>query len=68
MDLSISERLITMLRGTIAVESTVGQGTTFTLTLDLGPLEGVELLDAPAAYRAAVESLPTAAELTAIIA
>ncbi len=68
LGLSISERLIAMLRGTIAVESTVGQGTTFTLTLDLGPLEGVELLDAPIALRSTVESLPTAAELTAIIA
>ncbi|MEX2091213.1 MAG: ATP-binding protein [Pirellulales bacterium] len=68
LGLSISERLITMLGGTIAVESTVGQGTTFTLALDLGPLEGLELLDAPAAYRTQPESHPTAAELTAIIA
>ncbi len=37
LGLSISERLAKTLGGTIGVDSTVGEGTTFTLTLDLGP-------------------------------
>jgi len=51
LGLTISERLSRMLGGTIAVESVLGVGTTFTLTLDLGPAEDLELVDAPSAER-----------------
>lgn len=51
LGLSISERLARMLGGTIAVESTLGLGTTFTLSIDLGPADGIELQDAPTADR-----------------
>ncbi len=49
LGLSISERLARMLGGTISVESTLGEGTTFTLALDLGPADSVELQDASSA-------------------
>jgi len=43
LGLSISSRLAKMLGGKISVESTLGVGTTFTLSIDLGPRERLEL-------------------------
>jgi CheY-like chemotaxis protein len=45
LGLAISKRLAEMLQGSIHVESQVGRGSTFTLTIDTGPLDGVPLLD-----------------------
>ncbi|HTU26862.1 MAG TPA: ATP-binding protein [Pirellulales bacterium] len=45
LGLAISRRLTEMLGGSIAVESKVGRGTTFTCEIDTGPLAGVRLLE-----------------------
>ncbi len=42
LGLTISRRLAEALGGDLTVESEVGKGTTFTLTADTGPLEGVK--------------------------
>jgi PAS domain S-box-containing protein len=47
LGLTISTRLAQMLGGNVAVESTPGEGSTFFLTLDTGPLEGVPMLEDP---------------------
>jgi HPt (histidine-containing phosphotransfer) domain-containing protein len=43
--LAISKRLANMLGGDIQVLSEPGKGSTFTLTINPGPLEGVSMLD-----------------------
>ncbi len=43
LGLSISKRLAEMLGGTITIASTPGQGSTFSVTIETGPLDGVPM-------------------------
>ncbi len=47
LGLTISKRLAEMLGGDISVRSAQGQGSTFVLTLETGPLDGVPMLEDP---------------------
>jgi len=47
LGLIISQRLAQMLGGSIRVESQAGQGSTFTATLETGPLENAQWVDQP---------------------
>jgi signal transduction histidine kinase/CheY-like chemotaxis protein len=49
LGLTISRRIAQALGGQIDVSSEVGRGSTFTVTIATGPLEGVRILDAPTA-------------------
>lgn len=50
LGLTISKRLAMMLGGDLVVShSQMGQGTSFRLTIDVGPIEDIQFLDAPAA-------------------
>ncbi len=49
LGLAISRRFARLLGGDIVAHSTVGEGTVFVVTLDPGPIAGVEMLDAEAA-------------------
>ena len=47
LGLAISKRLAQSLGGDIVVESDLGRGSKFTMTVDTGPLEGVEFAEDP---------------------
>ena len=49
LGLAISRRLAAALGGELTVQSEPGKGSTFTATIDPGPLEGVEILESPPA-------------------
>ncbi len=49
LGLSISKQLAMAMGGDITVQSTPGEGSTFTVTIDVGTLEGIRLLNAPPA-------------------
>ncbi len=57
LGLAISRRLAKALGGDVEVVSRFGEGSTFTLTIDAGPLEGVRMLQSPQASSAAKEDL-----------
>jgi len=47
LGLCISRRIARALGGEIAVQSRIGEGSTFTVTIGTGPLEGVSILERP---------------------
>ncbi len=57
LGLTISRRIAQALGGEIQVASEPGKGTTFTTSLATGPLDGVSILEAPAASSARTASL-----------
>jgi CheY-like chemotaxis protein len=59
LGLVISKRLAEMLGGDITVRSEPGKGSTFSVTIQTGDLEGVTLLDSPAATDAAAPQAAT---------
>jgi len=58
LGLAISRRLAEILGGNITISSRLGSGSTFTLTIDAGPLEGVRMLQHPSCEIRLTEPLP----------
>ena len=58
LGLAISRRLAKALGGDVEVASRLGEGSTFTLTIDAGSLEGVRMLQSPQAPRPRRNSHP----------
>ncbi len=56
LGLAISRRFARALGGDVVATSELGKGSTFTVTLDPGPLEGVRMIDADEALSAAGET------------
>jgi signal transduction histidine kinase/CheY-like chemotaxis protein len=63
LGLTISKRLAQMLGGDITVRSEIGAGSTFTLAIDAGNLEDVEMLDSPPAEKPAIAAARQKAEI-----
>ena len=70
LGLAITRRVAELLGGELNVESTPGQGSTFTLTIPVGSLEGVRMLRDPAEaiedWQAPVEAGPSRIDLTGV--
>ncbi len=60
MGLSLSSRLIGMLDGDIDVDSELGRGSTFRLTVSTGPLEGIPMIDRLKRVESAEQARPPA--------
>ncbi|MGO9112933.1 MAG: ATP-binding protein, partial [Thermoguttaceae bacterium] len=56
LGLTISRRFAMALGGELTVASELGRGSTFTVTLDTGPLDGIRLLDTPQAQTSSARS------------
>jgi CheY-like chemotaxis protein/HPt (histidine-containing phosphotransfer) domain-containing protein len=48
LGLAITRRIVEAMEGDLSVDSTLGKGSTFALTLPTGPLEDVRMIDRPA--------------------
>ena len=57
LGLAISKRLAQILGGDIAVQTSLGRGSTFTVTIETGDLAGVRLLDGPRGETPAPQAL-----------
>ena len=62
LGLVISKRLAQMLNGDIGIHSTSGQGSTFSLTISTGPLQGVKLVDDPTGADVSTEEVAKPAD------